>query len=59
VFVNFVSDREKDGPQSEREWQAAIDTVHEALGVRGRLPGYVADVFVDVEEVAASTGFVG
>jgi len=42
-----------DGPLSEREWQAATKVLHEALGVRGKLPEkYVIDVFVDVRELA-------
>ena len=52
VFVNFLNDPDLDGPLSEREWRAAIKVLHEALGVRGKLPGkYVIDVFVDVGEL--------
>jgi len=48
VFVYFIGDREMDGPQSRREWEAAIAVLHESLGIRGRVPRYVIDVFIDV-----------
>ncbi len=48
VFLYFIGDPDVDGPQSRREWQAAIDVLHEALGVRGRIPKYVSDAFIDV-----------
>jgi hypothetical protein len=52
VFVNFLNDTDLDGPHTEREWEAAIKVLHEALGVRGKLPAnYVIDVFVDVREL--------
>ena len=40
------------GPETAREWQAAIDVLHEALGIRGRVPSYVSEVFIDVEGVS-------
>jgi hypothetical protein len=46
--VYFVGDPNLDGPTGEREWVAAIDILQEALGIRGRVPGYVVDVFVDI-----------
>jgi hypothetical protein len=53
VFVNFLNDPDLDGPHTEREWRAAIKVLHEALGVRGKLPRkHVIDVFVDVGEFA-------
>jgi hypothetical protein len=36
------------GPETEREWKAAITVLHEALGLRGRIPPYVSDIFIDV-----------
>ena len=48
VFVCFIGDREMDGPNTRREWDAALAVLHEALGLRGRLPKYVRDAFVDV-----------
>ena len=52
VFVNFLNDPDLDGPLSERECRAVMKVMHEALGVRGKLPGrYVTDVFVDVGEL--------
>ncbi len=46
VFLNFVGDSDMNGPASRAEWENAIDSAHEALGVRGRLPAYVRDAFV-------------
>jgi len=38
-------------PKTEREWRAAIKVMHEALGIRGKVPEkYVSDVFVDVQD---------
>ena len=53
VFLYFLNDPDLDGPYTERgEWQAAIKVMHEALGIRGKVPEkYVIDVFVDVGEL--------
>ena len=49
VFVYFLNDPDLDGPHTEREWRTAIKVLHEALGIRGKLPErYVIDLFVDV-----------
>jgi hypothetical protein len=48
VFLYFVGDADVDGPLSRREWDAAIAVLHEALGIRGRVPDYVPDAFIDV-----------
>jgi len=48
VYVYFVGDPDLDGPTGKREWVAAINVLHEALGIRGRVPSYVVDVFVDI-----------
>ncbi len=37
------------GPDTKPEWQAAIEVLHEALGIRGRVPPYVWDVFIDLD----------
>lgn len=50
VFLYFIGDREMNGPASCREWEAAVAVLHEALGLRGRMPSYVRDVFVEVPE---------
>jgi len=48
-----MNDPDVDGPRSERERQAAIAVLHEALGMTGKLPSkYVCDVFVDVAELS-------
>ncbi|MFC1640236.1 hypothetical protein ACFL3B_05700 [Gemmatimonadota bacterium] len=52
VFVYFLNDPDLDGPKTEREWHVAIKVMHEALGIRGRVPKkYVIDLFVDVREL--------
>jgi len=48
LFIYFIGDTDMKGPETEREWQAAIDVLHKALGIRGRLPPYISDVFIDV-----------
>ena len=48
VFVDFIGDVDMRGPASRQEWEAAIEVLHEALGVRGKLPPYVRHAFVDV-----------
>jgi hypothetical protein len=49
VFVYFIGDPDLDGPTSKRKWVAAINVLHEALGIRGRVPSYVVDVFIDIK----------
>ena len=49
VFVYFLNYPDLDGTKTEREWHAAIKVLHEALGIRGKVPEkYVIDLFVDV-----------
>jgi hypothetical protein len=48
AFVYFIGDADMDGPLSRREWEAALTVLHEALGLRGKLPRYVVEVFIDV-----------
>lgn len=48
AFVHFIGDTDMDGPSSRREWEAALSVLHEALGLRGRMPRYVAEIFIDV-----------
>jgi len=48
VFVYFVGDADMQGPASSHEWRSAISAMHEQLGITGRTPPYVRDVFVDV-----------
>jgi len=47
-FVHFIGDADMNGPSDRREWEAALTVLHEALGLRGRMPRYVAEVFIDV-----------
>ena len=49
IFLYFVGDAEMNGPSSQAEWAAAIQVLHEALGIRGRVPStHVHDVFIDM-----------
>jgi hypothetical protein len=54
VFMYFIGDRDVRGPDSVEEWTAAIEKVHDALGIRGKLPSYVHDVFIDVRDASLS-----
>lgn len=53
VFLYFIGDSDMNGPQSRREWDAALAVLHEALGLRGRVPKYVKDAFIDVRNSVA------
>jgi len=55
VFLYFVNDREMKGPGNEGEWRIAIQVLHEAMGLRGRVPRGVHDLFVDVSELEGVT----
>jgi hypothetical protein len=48
VFLNLIGDPDMDGPETRASWEAAIEVVHEALGIRSRVPSYVQDIFIDV-----------
>lgn len=47
VFVYFMGDPEVRGPVLRTEWDAAIATVHNALGLPPALP-FIHDIFIDV-----------
>jgi hypothetical protein len=53
VLVNFVGDTEMDGPLSEREWTAAYQVVHHAmgLGVRHPLSRFIIAAYPSVTEL--------
>lgn len=54
VFVYFLNDREMNGPETTREWQAAVSMVKASLGLRRhRLSRYVVDIFIDVEALGS------
>lgn len=53
VFVYFLNDRTMSGPSTAGEWKAAIEVMEKYLGIgRNRLDKYMADVFIDVKELA-------
>jgi hypothetical protein len=47
VFVYFTGDSDMKGPATRGEWDAAIRTVHAALGLKHH-PPFVRDVFLEV-----------
>jgi hypothetical protein len=49
LFIYFVGDTDMNVPDTKPEWQAAIEVLHEALGIRGRVPPCVCDVFIDLD----------
>lgn len=51
AFVYFTGDQRMKGPRTRVEWEAAIAVLHEALGIRGKVPAFVKDVFIDVEAI--------
>jgi hypothetical protein len=55
VFLCFVGDRDMDGPADKREWVAALAVLHEAIGLRGTMPKYVKDVFLEVPPIGKPT----
>jgi hypothetical protein len=48
VFLYFVGASDIGGPATREGWHEAIDAAHVHLGLRGALPAYVQEVFVDV-----------
>ena len=50
VFLDFVGDTVMNGLATKAEWEAALQVVHEALGITGHVPRYVKHIFVDVSE---------
>jgi hypothetical protein len=48
TFVNICGDPDMGGPAGREGWEAELDKVHRALGILGKLPPYVVDVFIDV-----------
>ena len=47
VFVYFVGDEDMKGPAARHEWETAVETVHNALGLNTP-PPFICDVFIDV-----------
>ena len=50
IFVYFTGAPDVDGPETVREWAAALTVVKGVLGLRGRHPlcRYIHEVFIDV-----------
>ncbi len=48
-FVYFINDREMNGPESQTEWESAIENIHKHLGIDAKqLRPHVIDLFIDV-----------
>jgi hypothetical protein len=54
VFLYFIGDRDVGGPEGVDGWTAAIAQAHKALGLSGKIPSYVHDVFIDVRDVPSA-----
>jgi hypothetical protein len=54
VFVYFVGAEDVNGPQTIAEWKSALTVAKLVLGLKERhkLSKYVADVFIDVRQIA-------
>jgi hypothetical protein len=50
VLINFIGDRDMEGPSSEAEWRAAYQVVWHVLGARKdhRLSPFTIDIYPDV-----------
>ncbi len=48
LFIYFTGDTEMNGPETAQQWKRAIEALHEALGIKGRMPEYILEVFIDV-----------
>ena len=51
VFVYFIGDTERNGPQTRQEWEGAIKLLETFMGIRqsqNKLAPYVIDLFVNV-----------
>jgi len=55
IFVNFINDLNMDGPKNIDEWQAAMMVVHEAMGIKGKIPDYVKHVYLDVNNISSNS----
>jgi len=48
VFLYITGDVDMRAPRTRAEWEGTISVLHGALGIRGRVPQYVRNAFVDV-----------
>jgi len=56
VCVYFTNNAMMNGPSSRDEWESAIMMIKQLLGIRQphKLSAYIADVFIDVQDVVPS-----
>lgn len=53
VFVYFLNDKTMEGPTTPGEWKGAIQVMKKYLGIgKNRLSNYIADVFIDVNQLS-------
>ena len=56
VFVYFINDPDMHGPSTKEEWQGALKLMKTLLGLsRHKLSKYMADIFIDVNEMQPQT----
>jgi hypothetical protein len=49
VFINFVNDKEMEGPETAEEWQGAIEMLHSYLGIRkNKFSEFIIDLSIDI-----------
>lgn len=52
IFVYFLNDPDMHGPSTKEEWQGALKLMKTLLGLsRHKLSKYMADIFIDVNEI--------
>lgn len=53
VMIYFIGDVSVDGPNSQKEWKAAIKRMHQALGIQNNHPlePYILETFIHVNEL--------
>jgi hypothetical protein len=50
VFIYFIGDPDVAGPDTVQEWKQAVEAVQASLGLLGRMPTYVHDVYVHTRD---------
>jgi hypothetical protein len=49
LFIYFIGDKTVDGPESIKEWKAALTVVKKYLGISNhQMSKYITDIFIDV-----------
>lgn len=52
INIYFIDDKSVEGPESEKEWEAALEVMYTYLGLkRHKLSKYMANIFIDVNNL--------